>query len=82
MEQIEGVIIKALSGFYYVAVSNQIYECRARGKFRKTGEAPLVGDRVAVLPEGDGTGTVANILPRKNRFLRPAVANLDWAASK
>lgn len=77
MAQIEGVIIKALSGFYYVAVSNQIYECRARGKFRKTGESPLVGDRVAVLPEGDGTGTVANILPRKNRFLRPAVANLD-----
>ncbi len=52
-------------------------ECRARGKFRKTGESPLVGDRVSVLPEGEEKGTVSDILPRKNSFLRPAVANLD-----
>ena len=77
MEQIQGVIIKALSGFYYVAVEDRIYECRARGKFRKTGDTPLVGDRVTVLPEGEQKGTVADILPRKNRFVRPAVANLD-----
>lgn len=77
MEQIEGIIIKALSGFYYVASGDQIYECRARGKFRKTGESPLVGDRVLILPEGEQKGTVADIHPRKNRFLRPAVANLD-----
>ena len=77
MEQIQGVIIKALSGFYYVAAADQIYECRARGKFRKTGESPLVGDRVLVLLEAAQKGTVADILPRKNHFLRPAVANLD-----
>lgn len=77
MEQIQGVIIKALSGFYYVAAENRVLECRARGKFRKTGESPLVGDRVSVLPEAEEKGTVADILPRKNCFLRPAVANLD-----
>lgn len=77
MEQIQGVIIKALSGFYYVSSANRIYECRARGKFRKTGESPLVGDRVLVAPDGEQKGTVADILPRKNYFLRPAVANLD-----
>lgn len=77
MEQIQGVIIKALSGFYYVSVDDQIYECRARGKFRKTGESPLVGDKVSILPEGGRNGTVVGILPRSNHFLRPAVANLD-----
>lgn len=76
MEQVQGVIIKALSGFYYVDTGEGIVECRARGKFRKTGESPLVGDRVLVLPEG-GKGTVHSILPRKNSFVRPAVANVD-----
>ena len=77
MEQLKGVIIKALSGFYYVASENQIYECRARGRFRKTGESPLVGDRVFFAPEPGLKGTVSDILPRRNHFLRPAVANLD-----
>lgn len=72
----QGVIVKALAGFYYVAVEDEILECRARGKFRKTGECPLVGDRVVVLREGE-KGTVQQILPRKNAFLRPAVANID-----
>ena len=71
-----GVIVKALSGFYYVAAGEKLLECRARGKFRKTGESPLVGDRVTVLAE-NGKGTVQTILPRKNSFLRPAVANID-----
>ncbi|MBQ1411221.1 MAG: ribosome small subunit-dependent GTPase A [Oscillospiraceae bacterium] len=73
----KGIIIKALSGFYYVSADNQIFECRARGKFRKTGESPLVGDWVTILPEGAQKGTVEGILPRKNSFLRPSVANLD-----
>ena len=76
MEQLQGVIIKALSGFYYVDTGKTVLECRARGKFRKTGESPLVGDRVLVLPE-ECKGTVQSILPRKNSFLRPAVANVD-----
>ncbi len=74
--EIEGIIIKALSGFFFVSTGAEVLECRARGKFRKTGESPLVGDRVSVLPE-QGRGTVQRILPRKNRFLRPAVANID-----
>lgn len=76
MEQ-TGIIIKALSGFYYVSVGAELLECRARGKFRKTGESPLVGDRVKVRKEAPGKGTVAEILPRRNSFLRPAVANVD-----
>ena len=76
MEQ-TGIIIKALSGFYYVAAGEEILECRARGKFRKTGESPLVGDRVTVRCDGQGKGTVLSILPRKNCFQRPAVANID-----
>lgn len=76
MEQITGIIIKALSGFYYVDTGDAVLECRARGKFRKTGESPLVGDRVTVAEEA-GKGTIQSILPRRNAFLRPAVANVD-----
>ncbi len=76
MDQQTGLIIKALSGFYYVKTGEAVLTCRARGKFRKTGETPLVGDHV-VVSELDGQGTVQSILPRKNRFLRPAVANID-----
>ena len=75
--QPQGRIVKALSGFYYVDTGDRVLECRARGKFRKTGESPLVGDRVTVLPEGKDKGTVQTILPRRSRFLRPAVANVD-----
>ena len=72
----EGRIVKALSGFYYVSTSEGTWVCRARGKFRKTGESPLVGDRVTV--SGPQTeGTVQSILARRNSFVRPAVANLD-----
>jgi ribosome biogenesis GTPase len=76
MEELNGLIVKALSGFYYVDTGADVLECRARGKFRKTGETPLVGDRVTVLLE-QGKGTVRTILPRRNCFLRPAVANID-----
>ena len=76
MDELTGFIVKALSGFYYVDTGSEILECRARGKFRKTGESPLVGDRVTVRME-QGKGTVQTILPRRNRFLRPAVANID-----
>lgn len=77
MEEVQGRIVKALSGFYYVAAGEVLLECRARGKFRKTGESPLVGDRVTVLRESPKKGSVHSILPRKNSFVRPPVANLD-----
>ena len=76
MEELTGLIVKALSGFYYVDTGDGLLECRARGKFRRTGDSPLVGDRVTVRLE-QGKGTVQTILPRRNRFLRPAVANID-----
>lgn len=72
----EGIIIKALSGFYYVRTDEAVIECRARGKFRFDGTSPLVGDRVTL--EHDGKrGTIASVLPRRNFFIRPAVANID-----
>lgn len=69
-------IIKALSGFYYVQAEDGVVECRARGKFRKEGVSPLVGDFVTISRSGK-SGTVEEILPRKNSFIRPAVANVD-----
>lgn len=73
----EGIILKALSGFYYVDCGGQTITCRARGKFRHEKIKPLVGDRVEVAVQPDGSGTVNEILPRKNEFQRPAVANID-----
>ena len=73
----EGTIIRALSGFYYVQCGNDLIACRARGRFRKDGLSPLVGDRVVTDVLEDGTGTVAELLPRRNAFGRPAVANVD-----
>ena len=77
MSMAEGRIQKALSGFYYVDTGAEVLTCRARGKFRKEGQSPLVGDRVEVRELGNGEGFVEAILPRKNDFSRPAVANID-----
>ena len=75
---IKGQIVKALSGFYYVNTQEGTQlQCRARGKFRKDGDSPLVGDWVEVRETEEGTGMVWEILPRRNAFARPAVANID-----
>ena len=74
----EGIILKALSGFYYVdGGDGTLTACRGRGKFRHQKLTPLVGDRVRFTPLGDGAGILDEILPRKNQFQRPAVANID-----
>ncbi|NLL40187.1 MAG: ribosome small subunit-dependent GTPase A [Clostridiales bacterium] len=74
----KGIIVKALSGFFYVETEDgKIIECRARGKFRLEEKTPLVGDYVYIDNISDNTGTLAEILPRKNSFIRPPVANLD-----
>ena len=73
----EGRIVKALSGFYYVQTAEALLQCRARGKFRKDGLSPLVGDRVVVRTLEDSSGMVWEIAPRRNAFVRPAVANID-----
>ncbi|HIY72836.1 MAG TPA: ribosome small subunit-dependent GTPase A [Candidatus Intestinimonas merdavium] len=73
-----GMIRKALSGFYYVDDgSGELVSCRARGKFRHKKITPLVGDRVKFTRLSDGSGALDEILPRKNQFQRPAVANID-----
>lgn len=73
----EGIIRKALSGFYYVQCGGELITCRARGKFRYQKQSPLVGDRVTITVQGDGSGSLDEIQPRRNAFRRPAVANLD-----
>ena len=69
-------IIKALSGFYYVQTADGVVECRARGKMRREKISPLVGDFVEISRQG-AKGTVEAVLPRRNEFIRPAVANID-----
>lgn len=74
----DGIIVKALSGFYYVASGGEgPIPCRARGKFRHQKITPLVGDRVRITRLEDGGGTVDEIYPRRNQLRRPAVANID-----
>jgi len=73
----QGTIVRALSGFYYVRCDGETISCRAKGRFRKDGIAPLVGDRVTIETMTDGTGTVTEVLPRRNAFARPSVANVD-----
>lgn len=78
----QGKIIKGIAGFYYVYVIEfGIYECKAKGIFRKENIKPLVGDNVTieVLDEKEKVGNIIEILPRKNELIRPAVANVDQA---
>lgn len=77
----QGKIIKGIAGFYYVQTASGVYECKAKGIFRKDGTKPLVGDNVElnVLEEAERTGSIEKILPRKNALIRPAVANIDQA---
>ena len=74
---VSGIIIKALSGFYYVKTENGILECKARGRFRLDGTSPLVGDRVQCSLDANGKGRIDKVEERKNWFVRPAVANID-----
>ena len=74
----EGIILKALSGFYYVDGGDGVLvACRGRGKFRHQRITPLVGDKVIFTPLDNGAGILDEILPRRNEFQRPAVANID-----
>ena len=77
-----GKIIKGIAGFYYVLCEDEcLYECKAKGGFRKDGVKPLVGDNVVVrvLDEAKCLGNIEEILERKNQLIRPAVANVDQA---
>lgn len=76
MQRKTGRIVRSLSGFYDVRTPEGVITCRGRGALRRTGESPLTGDMVEISVE-KGKGMVEKILPRKNRFIRPAVANVD-----
>ena len=75
----DGIIIKGISGFYYVEVGQDLYECKARGIFRKKGLSPLVGDRVAIsiIDEADKKGNIEKIYEKKSELVRPPIANVD-----
>ena len=78
----QGKIVKGIAGFYYVhVVEFGIYECKAKGIFRKEKQKPLVGDDVEIdiINEEEKTGNIVDILPRKNELIRPAVANVNQA---
>ena len=75
-DRITGRILRSLSGFYDVQIGDELITCRARGILRKEGNSPLTGDMVEITVER-GKGMVEKILPRKNHFIRPAVANVD-----
>ena len=75
-DKLTGRIIRSISGFYDVQTTSGLVNCRARGILRKDGQSPLTGDMVEITVER-GKGMVERILPRRNRFVRPAVANLD-----
>ncbi len=73
----QGRILKATGGFYYILADKIQYECRARGLFRQKGISPLVGDWVEIEPTGGEKGYITQILDRKNSLTRPPLANLD-----
>ena len=75
-DKLTGRILRSLSGFYDVQTPAGVITCRARGILRKEGNSPLTGDMVEITAE-HGKGMVEQILPRKNSFIRPAVANMD-----
>ena len=75
--ELTGYVRKGIGGFYYVETAQGLYQCTARGKFRKERVSPYAGDRVRITAEEDMTGAIQEILPRKNFLVRPPVANLD-----
>ena len=77
MMQTDGIIIKGIGGFYYVETSEGLFECKARGVFRKSGIKPLAGDKVQISINDKAENTIEKIYDRKNSLNRPPVANVD-----
>ncbi|MBP9988389.1 MAG: ribosome small subunit-dependent GTPase A [Ruminococcus sp.] len=75
--EIKGIIVKGIGGFYYVEAAGEVYECKARGHFRKEKITPLVGDKVTVSTDEKGYNSIISIDERRNYFNRPPIANVD-----
>ena len=77
MSKLDGIIINGIGGFYYVEAAGEIYECKARGVFRKSGIKPLAGDRVLISINENAENTIDEIHERSSLLQRPPVANVD-----
>lgn len=77
MDNKNGLIVKGIGGFYYVEAAGAVYECKARGVFRKDKITPFVGDHVQISISEDGSGSIDKIMPRRNFLTRPPVSNID-----
>lgn len=75
----KGIIIKGIGGFYYVMVPPEgtIYQCKARGIFKKQGVTPMVGDDVEIVTHENSDAIINEIFPRRNSFIRPPISNVD-----
>lgn len=74
---LNGKILKGIGGFYYIETADAVYECKARGVFRKQKVTPLVGDDVTITIRSNGENTIDSIYTRKNFLVRPPVANIE-----
>ncbi|MCH5303598.1 MAG: ribosome small subunit-dependent GTPase A [Ruminococcus sp.] len=77
MKTLNGIVLKSTGGFYYVEVAQVVYECKARGIFRKKNNSPKVGDRVTITVPEDGYCSIDEISSRKNTLRRPPLSNID-----
>lgn len=77
MVQLQGIVLKGIGGFYYVEAADSVFECKARGIFRKNKISPLPGDRVTITVSEQSENTIDSIEERKNKLKRPPLANLD-----
>ncbi len=77
MNSLIGIILKSTGGFYYVEAADSVYECKARGIFRKKNNSPKVGDKVKITVPSDGYCSIDEIYPRKNTLRRPPLSNID-----
>lgn len=77
MQSLNGIIVKITGGFYYVEAAERIYECKARGIFRKKNNSPKTGDKVKITVKDEGYCSLDEIYPRKNELRRPPLANID-----
>ena len=73
----KGIVLQSIGGFYYVEAADAVYACRAKGAFRNRRMTPLAGDWVEITTQEDGSGTLQEVMERRNYLIRPAVANVD-----